>query len=45
LIFGINIKAEEEEDLVDPATHIKETCAEAHCSAVRAKLGMSARHP
>jgi ubiquinol-cytochrome c reductase subunit 6 len=30
--------AEEEEDLVDPATHIKETCAEAHCSAVRAKL-------
>jgi hypothetical protein len=30
---------EEEEDLVDPATHIKENCATAHCSAVRAKLG------
>jgi len=29
---------EEEEDLVDPATAIKEKCAESHCTALKAKL-------
>jgi len=29
---------EEEEDLVDPATAIKEACAESHCTSYKAKL-------
>merc|ERR1711953_1026201 len=29
---------EDEEDLIDPATAIKEACAENHCTAYKAKL-------
>merc|ERR1719400_657625 len=29
---------EDEEDLIDPATEIKEKCAEDHCAAYKAKL-------
>eukprot|EP00088_Acartia_fossae_P032765 TRINITY_DN3350_c5_g1_i1.p1 TRINITY_DN3350_c5_g1~~TRINITY_DN3350_c5_g1_i1.p1 ORF type:complete len:113 (+),score=34.78 TRINITY_DN3350_c5_g1_i1:47-340(+) len=41
---SVSVKAEEEEeeeeeeDLVDPATAIKEACAENHCTAAKAKL-------
>ena len=29
---------EDEEDLVDPASLIKENCAESHCTSMKAKL-------
>ena len=35
---------EEEEDLVDPATYIKEHCSDSHCSTTKAKLGRYYRH-
>merc|ERR1719336_461332 len=36
---SVSVKAEEdEEDLVDPATAIKEACAESHCTSYKAKL-------
>jgi len=40
---SVSVKAEEEdeeeeEDLVDPATAIKEACAENNCAALKAKL-------
>jgi Ubiquinol-cytochrome C reductase hinge protein len=34
----LSYEYEQEEDLVDPATEIKEKCAEDHCSKYKAKL-------
>jgi len=44
LMSSVSVKAEEEEeeedeeDLIDPATAIKEACAENNCGALKAKL-------
>ena len=36
--FTLQEEEEEEEDLVDPASLIKESCADSHCTSLKSKL-------
>ena len=37
-LFFLQEEEEEEEDLVDPASLIKEACAESHCTSMKSRL-------